>query len=508
MRIVDPKDSKGRRLLHEGDLENIPTYEDIRILNSKEIIGKVEILHSIPPSSVAFTNDYNSLKNKPDITGAVRAGVTPVEERVKALEESALTMDDVTSASATYTGEITFAKKLNPAGGISMNGVLDIGYTGGERSKISSSLPLALDAPSIILPANINVPGDAHYTSYSNMAGQVSINTDDIAHLKGRVTIVEQAVGKVEPSSEVKPGAGLVSADAIIAFVGDNIVKLKGEITPSPVLVPEAQYVTGSAVVKYVDARVAEMRTECIPSEVLEPGHAHTTSDAVIEYISIQRREIMDEVATSLTRFVDGPTLENRVKDFITAKNLEGLATLKEVDDKISEYDKGKVFLDEVDEHSPLPVKSSGIWKALEATSGVFWINQYREILEHLLKDRRTLEYSTIHLLYSKSPTIMAVIQQMEVREDDMGVSESKLTPEEWEMVRQVTDKRSQLEEFLSRTKVHNSSGQPVQDLPLYTGEVIREEEVKCIREMVPFKDALLVLLSGAVGNGAESPAS
>lgn len=171
MRIVDPKDSKGRRLLHEGDLKNIPTYEDIRILNSKEIIGKVEILHSIPPSSVAFTNDYNSLKNTPDITGAVRAGVTPVEERVKELEASELTMDDVTSASATYTGDTTFAKKLNPAGGISMNGVLDIGYTGGDRSKISSSLPLVLDAPSIILPANINVPGDAHYTSYSNMAG-------------------------------------------------------------------------------------------------------------------------------------------------------------------------------------------------------------------------------------------------------------------------------------------------------------------------------------------------
>lgn len=483
MKIVDPRDAKGRRLLHEGELDNVPTYDDIRILNSKEILDKVEILHNIPPSSVAFTNDYASLVNKPDIPSVVETKLAPVETRVSALEGAKhLTLEDVLAASGTYTGATTFTQPLNPAAGISMNGVLTLGYVGGDKSKLSSSIPLVLETPALTVTSGINVPSDPHFTSFSAMGEQVAVNADNIEALDRRLTVVEQAVGKVSPSSEVKPGAGIVSADAIIDYVSKRESLLKESLAPSSIVSPVAVYVSGAAVTNFVKDKMDAQRGEYAPADTLEPGHSHTTSDAILRHSEQLHSVILDEVAASQSAFIDGPTLEARVRSFITPETLKpvavekGLATLEDVDKKISEHDTG--ILDEVEESSPLPVKSSGIWKGLQTASSALWINEYRDIIEYMLRDRKNLELSTIHLLYSKSPTIMAVIQQMEVRERSRVANADGFTPEEWDTIRRVADRRSQLDAFLARTRVRDAKGNPVQDLPLYTDDVIRDEEV------------------------------
>lgn len=404
MKIVDPRDGHGYRLINEiefnGRLANMPTYEDIRLINSQENIKKLEILNDIPKESVAFTNDYNSLYNLPDLSveESIVESTKPVQssaiynefKNVKTVLEYTKNLAESNSESA-YTNSEYYGQKTFYA--TTKFGFMTIKPISYERVEIATPEMLVIKAKPLFLDVDeIRLNENYRYATLKDLE-------NDLVALKERV---EELEGKI------------TEIDAL----GERVNSL--------------------------DERIK-----------------------VIESDYVKHSEISD--------FVNHAEMEEAIKRHI-------------------QFD----TTDVVEKDNKALVSSGGVWNAIQEIDTMQELHPYREILLYIAKKRKQLEYDVLHLLCSKMPRLMAVIMQVEIRESNglRFVSEEGLTPEDWENLREVVDVRGKLFDFLSRIEIKTETGEDIRDLPLETGLELTEREVHDLKEFLPYKETLMVMLA------------
>lgn len=499
MRIVDPRDKNGNRLLTEKDLANTPTYEDIAVLNAKDIIRKVEKLHEISPDSVAFTNSYDSLEGRPDIGAMVAMQVDPVAARVEALENSELKREDILDADNTFTGENRFEKTLDAPAGLTMGGQFNINLENASFN-IASSLPLSIKGAAITLDsATVATPKDANYRTLGAATAQIRLNAEEIETLKGRTSTLEEKVDALERALDIPSGAVVATTAMVETYVGGQIDALKVQIAPSGEVKREALYVTGQAVIDYCSLLTAKIKGDLAPATEVVPNGPHVDSNAIISYVSAKCTEVLDAVHEGEKAFTTASKVEEMLLPYAKTEDLDPFVNIEQVRGEIAAYDATKTVLDSVEETSAHPVKSSGIWAALQPLHALDELIPYKDILLRMARERKALEFSTVHLLYSKSPTLMAVLQQVhleDLQKDSGGLPEDGFTPSEWEDIRKVADLRANLDSFFEKTKVGSIGGVPVEDKPLYTDETLHEGEVAAVRDILAYREVLFGLIA------------
>lgn len=176
MKIIDPRDGHGYRLINEKEfksaIESVPTYEDIALINSQENIKKLEILQKIPAESVAFTNDYNSLDNLPDMSvlEEIEDSPKPVQSAAihKALHDMNVTLQYTkelaeSNADAAYTDSDYFGKKSFY--GTTKFGALTINPVSSEKVEITSNSIVEVKANPLVLNTQVLFGDDYPFVS-------------------------------------------------------------------------------------------------------------------------------------------------------------------------------------------------------------------------------------------------------------------------------------------------------------------------------------------------------
>lgn len=196
----------------------MPTYEDIRLINSQENIKKLEILDKIPESSVAFTNDYNTLDNLPDLTvlESIEDSPKPVQSAAiyKELKEVNATLKYTkelaeSNADAAYTNTEYYGNKTFYA--TTKFGFMSIKPISYELVEISAPNALDIKAnPLILNSSDIHFSTSYPYTTMRDLQ-------DAIIDLKERLELLEEAQGKI------------VALDDAIAALGKRVEYIESD---------------------------------------------------------------------------------------------------------------------------------------------------------------------------------------------------------------------------------------------------------------------------------------
>lgn len=214
MKIVDPRDGHGYRLINEvefnGRLANMPTYEDIRLINSQENIKKLEILNDIPKESVAFTNDYNSLYNLPDLSveESIVESTKPVQssaiynefKNVKTVLEYTKNLAESNSESA-YTNSEYYGQKTFYA--TTKFGFMTIKPISYERVEIATPEMLVIKAKPLFLDVDeIRLNENYRYATLKDLENDLVALKERVEELEGKITEIDALGERVNSLDE------------------------------------------------------------------------------------------------------------------------------------------------------------------------------------------------------------------------------------------------------------------------------------------------------------------